>query len=98
MKKVYIAHPYGGLEENKLSVENIIKKLIKKHDNILFISPIHALGFLYTEVEYEKGMEYCFELLKQCDEIWLCKGWEGSRGCCIEFDYATLHGIPIKFI
>lgn len=97
-KKVYIAHPYDGLEHNKINVENIIKDLIKKHDDVLFISPIHLFGYLYYDVPYEEGMEYCLEILKECDELWLCKGWEGSRGCCMEFDYATEHCIPIKFM
>jgi len=36
MKKVYVAHPYGGKEENKQAVENIIRQFVKQHPDIFF--------------------------------------------------------------
>ena len=97
MKKVYVAHPYGGKEENKQYVENIILALTKKYPNILFISPIHALGYLYTALDYDKGMEYCYSLLESCDELLLCEGWNESTGCSLEYNFATANDIPIKY-
>ena len=97
MKKVYVAHPYGGKEENKQYVENIILALTKKYQNILFISPIHALGYLYTALDYDKGMEYCYALLEGCDELLLCEGWGASTGCSRENVFATDNDIPIKY-
>jgi len=41
MKKVYVAHPYGGEEENKQKVETIIKRLVKENPDNLYVSPIH---------------------------------------------------------
>lgn len=96
MKRVYVAHPYGGLEENKQLVEQYIKEFIKIDKDILFISPIHATGFLYNEVSYEKGMDYCLELLSSCDELWLCGDWTSSKGCNMEFNFAIEHGVKIK--
>ena len=71
MNWIYIAHPYGGLEENKIKVGQIIKGLAKENPDILYISPIHATGFLYDDVSYEQGMEYCFELLNCCEAYML---------------------------
>jgi len=96
MKKVYVAHPYGGKEENKQNVESIIRKLTRENPDTFFISPIHATGFLYTDVSYEHGMQYCFELLKMCDELLLCPGWQNSRGCNLEKPYAESLGIPVR--
>jgi hypothetical protein len=75
MRKVYVAHPYGGKEENKILVENIILGLIPTNNNTLFISPIHALGYLYEALPYDEAMDYCFELLKGCRDLILCDGW-----------------------
>lgn len=97
MKKVYIAHPYGGLEENKISVEKIITELVLNMPNRLYISPIHALGYLYNLVDYKTGMDYCFELLHTCDVLVLCDSWEKSTGCCMEKEYAYTHGIQIIY-
>jgi hypothetical protein len=97
MKKVYVAHPYGGKEENKIYVENIILKLTAKYPNTLFISPIHALGYLYPVLEYNDGMRYCYALLEGCDELLLCEGWGDSTGCNLENTVAIHHNIPIKY-
>jgi nucleoside 2-deoxyribosyltransferase len=91
-KRVYIAHPYGGKEENKQAVAKIIKELLKEHDDIVPVSPIHALGFMYNEMSYIEGMLACLTLLNSCDELWLCSDWEISRGCCMEFGYAFAKG------
>jgi hypothetical protein len=96
MKRIYVAHPYGGKPENKNKVERIVKDLARENPLILYISPIHATGFLYNDVDYLTGMDYCFELLSLCDELILCEGWENSRGCNMEKAFAEKHGIPIR--
>jgi nucleoside 2-deoxyribosyltransferase len=98
MRRIYIAHPFGGKDENKQKVERIIKKLIKKHPDILFVSPIHCTGFYYHDVTYEKGMEYCFELLNMCDTLLLCGDWKKSTGCCMEYGYAFARGKDIMYL
>ena len=98
MKLVYIAHPFGGKQENIEKVQKIITGLIWQMPDHTFYSPLHATGFLYTELDYLDGMEHCFEVLGRCDELWLCEGWENSRGCNLERAFALGKGIPIKFI
>lgn len=95
MERVYIAHPYGGKEENKQKVEEIIRKLVKDNPDMMPVSPIHALGFLYNETEYIAGMNLCLKLLQSCDKLVLCPGWQGSKGCCMEYAFAQGHGIEI---
>jgi len=98
MKLIYLAHPYGGDLANVEKVEQIIKGLIHKHQDCSFYSPLHATGFFYSQLSYMDGMEHCFEALSRCDELWLCAGWENSRGCNMEYGYAKAKGVPIKFI
>ena len=98
MKKVYVAHPYLGLPENRARVEGIIIGLMQAYKGTVFISPIHTFGFLYKVLTYEEGMKLCLELLKMCDELWLCPGWEQSRGCRIEKETAEQCGIPIRYL
>jgi hypothetical protein len=98
LKKVYVAHPYLGLPENRARVEGIIIGLMQAYKDTVFISPIHTFGFLYKVLTYEEGMKLCLELLKMCDELWLCPGWEQSRGCRIEKETAEQCGIPIRYL
>ena len=85
---IYVAHPYDGQEENKKKVEEFIKLLIKK--NIFhkpnFISPTHNYGYLYNNMEYEKGIDLCLNLLNECDILLIPK---------IELGYAKHKGMKI---
>lgn len=98
MKIIYVAHPYGGEESNKEKVEKYIEKFIKEDENNVYLSPIHATGYQYFWVDYEKGMEYCLEMLSRCDELWLCGDWENSRGCNMEFDFALKNKISVRVV
>ena len=98
MKLIYIAHPFGGKQENIEKVQKIITGLIWQMPDHTFYSPLHATGFLYDKLKYIDGMEHCFEALNRCDELWLCEGWQDSRGCNMEYAFAKGKGMPIKFI
>ena len=98
MKMAYVAHPFLGKPENVADAERIILKLLKLYPDVVFLSPLHATGFYYFALSYELGMEHCFEMLKRCDELWLCDGWEDSRGCKFEVEFAKEHNIPICYV
>lgn len=97
---VYVAHPYGGLEENKKKVEEIVKELLKLHpfdtdEEVHYISPIHAFGYLYEEVDYEKGLRMCLDVLDKADALLLCGDYVSSKGCIAELTYAQVKNKPI---
>ena len=96
MRMIYLAHPFGGLKENVDKVKKIILGLIHKHPDCTFYSPLHAIGFFYSQLTYLNGMEHCFEVLSRCDELWLTGNWRESRGCKLEFDFATERSMIIK--
>ena len=97
-KVIYVAHPFQGKRENTEKVEKIILGLIKQYPDYTFFSPLHATGFYYFEKSYEEGMKDCIELLSRCDKLWLCPGWEQSKGCNIEYNWCKEHGKPIRII
>lgn len=95
MKRVYVAHPFKGDDKNREKVEELIKGFVKEDSDTLYVSPLHATGFLYNEMSYENGMDHCFELLGLCDELWLCGDWRSSKGCNMEYAFALGRGIDI---
>lgn len=95
MRVVYLAHPYGGDEANVEDAKQIVCRLVKKFPGIVFLSPLQATGFYYNDIPYLDGMNHCLELLSRCDELWLCKGWQDSKGCCMEYAAALTRHMPI---
>lgn len=97
MKKIYVAYPYGGNIKNKEFVERFIKKLTKDNKDFLFLSPIHCFGYMYDDIDYINGMEFCLELLKTCDLLLIppFPEFRNSTGCCIEYGFAKGKNIPI---
>ena len=98
MELIYLAHPFGGEQENVTKVEAIILDFVLKMPDHTFYSPLHATGFMYSQLTYLEGMEHCFEALSRCDALWLCGNWRESRGCNMEYGFAKAKGIPIEFI
>lgn len=93
-KVVYISHAYGGDPSNKEKVEKTIRLLQMRHPSYLFISPIHAFGFLYDNVTYEAGLDMCLYLMGICEEVWVI-GEEKSKGVKREIKHAKILGIPV---
>ena len=52
-KLIYLSHNYGGKESNKQHIELVMKSLVKQYPDYTFLSPVHALGFLYDYISYE---------------------------------------------
>ena len=96
-KKIYISHPYSGLEENKRDVEEKVKRLVKEYPNYIFISPVHTFGYLYNSYPYYISIDLCIELLKTCDEMW-CIDNNFVNSKMVEREYCLNHDIPIRLV
>ena len=93
-KLVYVAHPYGGKESNKLKIDKIMNDLVMNDSEHDYVSPIHNYGYVYlTGDDYQKGLDICLSLLGHCDILVLCPERESSRGCNGEFEFAKKHSI-----
>lgn len=102
-KLIYVAGLYGGKEENKQLIENVIKRLKQKdsispHSNRVYISPVHTFGFMYEDTEYLEGLDYCLNLLDRCDECYMLSNWRESTGTQIEYGFCKAREILITFI
>lgn len=98
---VYISHPSSGLEENTKDIEKIIRKLYAEDDifeEYCFVSPVHNYGFMYHDVEYDRGLAYCTDLMYFCDEVWVFGDWKTSKGCRTEVDISLKLGIKLRFL
>ena len=46
---------------------------------------------------YSYYMGKDIEALLECDAIYLCEGWQNSKGCMAEFEVARIYGKEIMF-
>lgn len=98
---VYLSHNFGNDPENVKHLEEVVKDFVKKYGDVIkqyrltFISPLHGLGFLYDQVDYEEGMRMCLAQLKLCTMMVLFNGYDNSRGVNIEKQFCLDNHIPI---
>lgn len=90
---IYCSHKFGGKLENAKAAELKIKRLQLADPSNTYISPIHAFGFMYNEVDYETGLQWCLDLLGKCDAMVVLS--EESRGVKVEIDYCHANKIPV---
>lgn len=97
-KRVYIAHPFKGLKQNKEAIPHICRLLSTM--GVIPISPVHAFSYLNDNIpeEREKAMDYCDELIELVDAVFLTGAWETSEGCCRERDAALMLMKPIYIL
>lgn len=106
-KRIYISHPLRNgktgkeliaeISHNRKVVSKICEDILKKHDDILILSPIHAFGFISPLVEQTQAFNQCKALIDLADELWIYGDWHNSEGCRIEVQYAEILKIPIKY-
>lgn len=94
-KVIYVSHKYGGHWINKIKVQRKIIKLQKEYPEYVFLSPVHATGFLYNKMSYDDGIKLCLELLNRSDELWILS--EHSKGTLIETKHALERGIKVRY-
>ena len=94
---IYVSHPYGGLFSNKEKIMKVIDELSKKDPENAYICPVLLYDRLYFDEPYEIGIHRCLEIEKHCSKIIMCEGWQQSKGCNDEFNFAVLKGIPVDY-
>ena len=92
---IYCAHYYGGKENVKDSAEEKIRRLQLDDLQNTYISPIHALGYLYEYMDYNTGMELCYDLLMVCDKLLVLS--RPSEGVMREIKMAKKLHMPIEY-
>ena len=103
-KRVYISIPISGhdLEEVKAKARDIrewvlwdefgLEKGFHRPD---VITPFDVCPEPDKPYSYYMGKD--IEALLECDAIYLCEGWQHSKGCMAEFEVARIYGKEIMF-
>lgn len=94
IKKIYISLPIShyDLEERKVYAQKI-ENALSEFFNV--VNPFKN-GIPDTE-DWRVHMKKDLQDLLTCDVIFLCKDWEKSKGCKLEFDVATSAGIKVVY-
>lgn len=95
-KIYYLAHPCTGgpyCEKDNRQMESINSSYLSiVNPEIKLVRP---LTIIPKDMDYDIAMNRCYKLLDACDVILLCDGWDKSKGCLLEYEYATKHDIEI---
>ena len=87
MARIYVAHAYGGKQENIEKAKKITHDLQINDPENCYICPLTAFSHLgYKEIGYEQEMALCFDLLQICDKVIVAS--ELSTGVRMEIDLA----------
>lgn len=90
-KKIYISGPISGhdMEERRAAFAAVERML--REEGLEVVNPLNVA---FPEgCTHEQYMRVDIALLVGCDYIYLMKGWDSSRGACVEFVVACNAGI-----
>ena len=97
-KRFYVSLPISGydLDERKSEAERIKSKL-----NFCGLSIVKVITPFDVCPEADKPYSYYMgkdiEALLECDTVYMCNGWQNSKGCMAEFEVARIYGKKIMF-
>lgn len=97
-KNLYVSLPISGydLDERKSEAKRIKSKL-----NFCGLSIIKVITPFDVCPEADKPYSYYMgkdiEALLECDVVYMCKGWQNSKGCLAEFEVARIYSKEIMF-
>lgn len=97
MATFYVAHCYGGKQENLERAKKITHDLQVKDLANCYICPLLTFSHLeYGEIGFDAEMELCYDLLSSCDKIIVASRL--SRGVSKEVDFANMVGMEVEWL
>lgn len=93
-RKIYISGKISGTDdylERFAAAEKILSE-----QGYEVVNPAHE-GTKLKDASYEDYMELSFQLLKDCDIIYMLKDWKTSQGANQEYGYALAKNMEIRF-
>lgn len=92
-QKCYISLPISGYDyEERLGYAENVERILEN----MGYDPVNPFdNGIDKNAPSEQHMKADFKMLLECDNIYLCKGWEKSRGCLAEFNLAANCGINV---
>lgn len=91
--RIYISGPITNVLDFKEKFDNAEKHLKETHPQAEIINP--TMIVLPSTCTHEDYMRMDLMLLDLADAIYLMKGWELSKGACMEYGYAMAKDLII---
>ena len=99
--KVFISQPIKGRTyEEVIKVREDAKTILQAkfpNEEISLIDSFIPAMYFDKNNNPIVGLGTCITLMGGADCIYICDGWEESRGCCIERRVAINYNIPIIY-
>ena len=98
-KRIYISIPISGhdlteVKEDAEYKQNTLYWAYKPNEWEI-ITPFDVCPEPDKPYSYYMGKD--IEALLECDAIYMCEGWQNSKGCMAEFEVAIIYGKKIMF-
>lgn len=84
--RTYISGKITGTDDYVERFAKAETELMEKGHTV--INPVKVLSSLPKETVWGEYMAVCLALLALADTVYLMRGWEQSRGACIEYKVA----------
>ena len=104
MKRIYLSLPIkntGYTTKERMKYADEVRRLLElrygvRNENVIVITPFDV-NENEDKDSYARKMGNDIEALLECDAIYLCEGWQNSKGCMAEFEVARIYGKEIIF-
>ena len=98
-KKIYVAGPLNAMAVDYLkNVSNMMTEAehLRRLGFSIYVPAIDLLmGIKFGYTSYNDYFDNSQPWLKAADAVYLCKGWENSKGTKAEMETAMANGIPV---
>jgi len=94
-KKIYISLPITGKDISQVIEHVNLERKMLQNCGWNVITPFDLKWNPNESESYYMGND--IESLLECDSIYMCKGWQNSKGCMAEFEVARIYGKEIIF-
>ena len=102
MKRIYLSLPMkntGFTTKERMKYADEVRRLLvlrygARNETVIVITPFDV-NENEDKDSYARKMGNDIEALLECDAIYLCEGWQNSKGCMAEFEMARVYGKEI---
>lgn len=93
--KIYISGPITGTTDYMERFARMQEALEGMGHTV--VNPAKVNAELPEGTTHEEYMTMCRPMIDMCEVVLMMEGWQQSKGCRMEFDYATKKRITITF-